>query len=220
MIISPSILAADFTKLGEQVRKTAEAGADWVHVDVMDGCFVPNISIGVPVVKSLSKIDCPPMDIHLMVKNPEKIIGAFAKAGGGGTNNITVQAEACKDVSSVLAHIRSFGVMAGVALNPSTPLSLIESILPQTDIVVVMSVDPGFSGQSFMESSLEKIATLRKMLGPPGAGVPLLEVDGGVDFEKAKAVLKAGADVIVSGSGIFGQQDIGEAVRKIKGIEI
>ncbi len=217
-IIAPSILAADFTRLGEQVLAVSEAGADWIHVDVMDGCFVPNISIGVPVVESLSKIDCPPMDVHLMIKNPEKIIDAFAGAGGEKMNNITVQIEACGDISSVLSHIRSLGLMSGVAFNPSTPISSVEKAASEADIVLVMSVEPGFSGQKFMDVSLKKIQALRDMLGPPAEGTPIIEVDGGIDFEKAKAVFLSGADAVVSGSGIFGQDDVGKAVRDMKGI--
>ncbi|MGI9559076.1 MAG: ribulose-phosphate 3-epimerase [Thermodesulfobacteriota bacterium] len=217
-IVAPSILAADFTELGGQVRAVAEAGADWIHVDVMDGHFVPNISIGVPVVTSLSKAGCPPLDVHLMINNPEKMIEAFARAGAGAMNNITVQVEACGDVSSVLSDIRSLGLMAGVALNPGTPFSSIENALPSADIVLVMSVEPGFSGQSFIDSSLEKIERARAVLGPAGEGVPVIEVDGGIDFEKAKAVFDAGADAVVSGSGIFGQSDIGKAVRDMKSL--
>ncbi len=217
-IVAPSILAADFTKLGEQVLAVADAGADWIHVDVMDGCFVPNISIGLPVVKSLSNIECPPMDVHLMINNPEKIIRAFVKAGGDRLNNITVQVETCDDVSSVLSDIRSLGVMAGVALNPSTPVSSIEGALSVADIVLIMSVEPGFSGQKFMESSLKKIEAVRGILGPPTEGVPIIEVDGGLHFEKAKAVVESGADAVVSGSGIFGRDDIAKAVRDMKEI--
>lgn len=215
-IVAPSILAADFTKLGEQVLSVADAGADWIHVDVMDGCFVPNISIGVPVVESLAKIDCPPMDVHLMTCSPRKIFGAFAKAGGDKINNITFQIETCEDVSSALSHIRSLGLMAGVAFNPSTPVSSVEKAAEEADIVLVMSVEPGFSGQSFIESSLKKIESLRAILGPPAEGVPIIEVDGGIDIEKAKAVFESGADAVVSGSGIFGRDDIRKAVRDMK----
>lgn len=216
MIVAPSILAADFTKLGEQVLTVADAGADWIHVDVMDGRFVPNISMGVPVVDSLSKIECPPMDVHLMIENPQKMIGAFAKAGRNRINNITVQIETCENILSTLSDIRSLGLMAGAAFNPSTPLSSVENAVSGADILLVMSVEPGFAGQRFIESSLKKIESLRNMLGCPAKGTPIIEVDGGIDFEKAKAVFEAGADAVVSGSGIFGQKDIGKAVRDMK----
>lgn len=218
-IIAPSILAADFANLGEQVRVAADGGADWIHVDVMDGRFVPNISIGVPVVASLSKTGyCPPMDVHLMIENPENMIDAFAQAGGDRINGITVQIESCEDAPPVLSHIRSLGLKAGLAFNPSTPVSRIGGMIQYADILLVMSVEPGFSGQSFIESSLGKIRELRGVLGPPSDGAPIIEVDGGITLENAGAVFSAGADALVSGSGIFGKPDISAAVRKMKSL--
>ena len=176
------------------------------------------MSIGVPVVASLSKTDCPPMDVHLMVNNPEKIIDAFVKVGGDRLNNITVQIEACADISSVLSRIRSLGLMAGMAFNPSTPVSRIKDAARDADIVLVMSVEPGFSGQSFIESSLDRIREVRDMLGARREGSPIVQVDGGINLENAGAVFRAGADAVVSGSGIFGYGDIVGAVRKMKSL--
>lgn len=197
--IAPSILSADFSCLGDQVNEVVKAGADYIHVDVMDGHFVPNISIGIPVVESLHKITRVPLDVHLMIEEPENYIERFAVAGA---KIITVHVEACIHLDSTIKAIKQMGVKAGVSLNPATSLGAIEEILPAVDLVLVMSVNPGFGGQEFIKSSVGKIARLRQIIYDMKIR-PELEVDGGITSVTAPNVVDAGADVLVAGSAIF-----------------
>lgn len=210
-LIAPSILSADFSKLGEEIKAIAAAGADWVHVDVMDGHFVPNLTIGAPVVKSLKSISPLPLDCHLMIESPEKFIEDFAKAGAA---TITIHVEATKDPASVLKRIRELGAKPGVTLKPATPASAIFPYLPLVDLVLVMTVNPGFSGQSFMKEQAEKIREIRQELKRIGR-TALIEVDGGITPETAREVLDA--DVLVAGNAVFKAGcDYKEAIRRLK----
>jgi ribulose-phosphate 3-epimerase len=197
--IAPSVLSADFARLGEQVAEATKAGADYIHVDVMDGHFVPPITIGAPVVAAIRKWTDLPLDVHLMVESPERQIKQFAEAGA---DIITVHIEACLDIKKLVSAIKGLGVKAGVSLNPETPLKAITEILPSLDLVLVMTVNPGYAGQPFIESTLEKIADLRSELDKKGLAAEL-EVDGGINVQTAPKVVKAGARVLVAGAAIF-----------------
>ncbi len=197
--IAPSILAADFARLGAQVREAEEAGANYIHVDVMDGHFVPNLTIGVPVVKSLRAVTDLPLDVHLMIEEPERLIPDFAQAGA---DILTVHVETCSHLHRTVCQIREVGAMPGVALNPATPLALVEPILEYVDLVLVMTVNPGFGGQAFIESTLPKIRELRRMLEARNLSAEI-EVDGGINTETAPQTVTAGADVLVAGTAIF-----------------
>lgn len=209
--ISPSILAADFARLGEQVEEVSRAGARMLHVDVMDGHFVPNISIGVPVVESLSRHTDLLLDCHLMVQNPDFCIPPFLAAGAG---LITVHQEACAHLARTLDLIRDAGALAGVALNPATPLVTLEEVLPWLDLVLVMSVNPGFGGQEFLRSSYDKLRRLSAMRRDRSLGFKI-QVDGGVSPGNAGRLAAAGCDILVAGSSVFGSDDAGAAVRRL-----
>ena len=211
--IAPSILSADFARLGEQVKLVEQGGAELIHIDVMDGHFVPNITIGPLIVRALRPVTELPLDVHLMIENPDQYISAFADAGA---DYLTVHVEACTHLHRTLQAIREQGMKAGVALNPHTPLSMIEEILADVDLVLVMSVNPGFGGQSFITSSLDKLRRLQTMLQQRGLGHVDVEVDGGVKLNNVREVADAGAELLVSGSGIFSAPDIPERVRQMK----
>lgn len=197
--LSPSILSADFANLERDIRLAEDAGAQYIHFDVMDGAFVSNISVGIPVLKSVRKITDAVLDVHLMIERPERYIHEFAEAGA---DIITVHAEATDHLDAVIEMIKKEKVMAGVALNPSTPLSIIEYILPKVDMVLIMSVNPGFGGQSFIPYCLDKISDLSRLLDKKGLKTDI-EVDGGVNLENVSEIIEAGANIIVAGSAVF-----------------
>ena len=202
-MIAPSILSADGSRLGEEIAAVEAAGADWIHIDVMDGHFVPNLTIGPGLVASIRKTTKLPFDVHLMIENPEQYIDAFAKAGA---DRITVHVEASVHLHRTVAMIRERGLKAGVSLNPATPLVQIEPILPDIDLLLVMTVNPGFGGQKFIEGSLSRIRQAKEMIRAMAPGV-LLEVDGGVTLKNIRSIADAGADILVAGSAIFGSGD-------------
>jgi ribulose-phosphate 3-epimerase len=208
--IAPSILSADFAALGADIARVESAGADQLHVDVMDGRFVPNITIGPPVVAAVRKRTRLPLDVHLMIVEPERYISEFVAAGA---DMVTIHLEACTHLQRALAQIRELGAKAGVALNPSTPASALEYVLDDLDLVLVMSVNPGFGGQSFIPSAHRKIREVRRLLGARPVDV---SVDGGVKAGLAKSLAEDGASVLVAGSAIFGAADPGEALRAIR----
>jgi len=214
VVIAPSILSADFSRLGDEVRAVDEAGADWIHVDVMDGRFVPNITIGPLVVKAIRPVTKKPLDVHLMIVEPEKYVEDFAKAGA---DIISVHAEhnASPHLHRTLCQIRELGKQAGVVLNPSTPLELIDYVLDVCDLILIMSVNPGFGGQSFIPSAVDKIRKLRQICDDRGLD-PWIEVDGGVKGNNAWQVLEAGANAIVAGSAVFKADDYAQAVSDIR----
>jgi ribulose-phosphate 3-epimerase len=210
--IAPSILSADFARLGEEVRAVEAAGADWIHVDVMDGRFVPNLTIGPPVVAALRKVTKKPLDVHLMIVEPDRYIDAFAEAGADG---ITVHAEACLHLHRTLQAIRALGKKAGVSLNPHTSEDCLRYVMEQVDLVLVMSVNPGFGGQAFIEAVLPKIERIRAMIDASGRTIDL-EVDGGIKKGTASRVCSAGADALVAGNAVFAQKDYAAAIRAIR----
>jgi len=214
VVVAPSILSADFSRLGDEVRAVDQAGADWIHVDVMDGRFVPNITIGPLVVSALRPVTQKPLDVHLMIVEPEKYVEDFAKAGA---DIISVHAEhnASPHLHRTLCQIRELGKQAGVVLNPSTPLTLIEYVLEVCDLILIMSVNPGFGGQSFIPSVVPKIRQLRQMCDERGLD-PWIEVDGGLKANNTWQVLEAGANAIVAGSAVFKAPDYAEAIEGIR----
>jgi ribulose-phosphate 3-epimerase len=210
--IAPSILAADFSRLGDEIKRVAENGADLIHIDVMDGHFVPNITIGPEVVRNLRKITDKPFDVHLMISEPDKYIVKFAEAGA---DIITVHAEASLHLNRTVQLIKSTGKKAGVALNPATSLSVLDYVLPELDMVLLMTVNPGFGGQSYIRSSTRKIEDLKNLLLRNTMDIDI-EVDGGIDTKTIGMVTKAGANVIVAGSAVYGKPDVGEAIKQLR----
>lgn len=211
--IASSILSADFTRLGEEVKAAEKAGTDWIHFDVMDGRFVPNISFGIPVLEAIRRITELPLDVHLMIVEPDRYLAAFAKAGA---DRVTVHVEACPHLHRTIQHVHELGLGAGVALNPATPLTSIEEVLGELDLVLIMTVNPGFGGQRFIASSLSKLRRLRQMLDATGVSAEV-QVDGGINVETAPAVVQAGATVLVAGSAIFGAAvGVGSALRALR----
>lgn len=210
--LAPSILSADFSKLGEEISTIEKAGADIIHVDVMDGHFVPNISYGAVVMKSLLGKTKMPFDVHLMIENVDRYIDEFVTEN---TEYITVHQEVCMHLHSTIDHIKSKGIKAGVSINPATPISSLENILEYVDLVLVMSVNPGFGGQKFIESSLEKIRKLKRIREENRYNF-VIEVDGGVNLENGRKLVKAGADILVAGSSVFAADDVVKRVEKFK----
>ncbi len=210
--IAPSILAADFTRLGEEIAQVEAAGADLLHVDVMDGHFVPNLTIGPPVIKAIKAVTKLPLDVHLMVEQPDALLPDFIDAG---SDNLTVHVEACRHLHRTIQSIKDAGVRASVVLNPATSLHALDEILPEVHMVLLMSVNPGFGGQRFLPATLDKIRALRAQIGERQLPVSI-EVDGGVKADNAAEICAAGADVLVAGTAIFGQPDYGAAIRALR----
>ena len=208
-LVSPSLLAADFLNLGKEVTMVNKSLADWIHCDIMDGVFVPNISFGFPVVEYIKKIAEKPLDVHLMITDPDRFLSRFHDAGA---NILTVQYEACIHLQRTVTEIRRLGMKAGVAINPHTPVSLLENTLPFIDMVLIMTVNPGFGGQSFINESYKKIRELRKMSDREGYNV-LIEVDGGIDTTNAAELVETGVNVLVAGNSVFSSKDPEETIR-------
>jgi ribulose-phosphate 3-epimerase len=213
VLIAPSILSADFSRLGDEVRAVEAAGADWMHLDVMDGHFVPNLTIGPGIVKAVDRVTALPLDVHLMIDNPADFVEAFVAAGA---DYLVVHQEGQPHLHRLVGRIRELGAKAGVALNPSTPLAALEEILPDLDLLLIMSVNPGFGGQGFIPGALAKLRAARALIDRVNPAC-LLEVDGGVKADNAAAVRDAGVDAMVSGSGIYGHTDYRAMIAALKG---
>jgi len=211
-IVAPSILSADFSRLGEEIKAVENAGADWIHIDVMDGHFVPNITIGPLVVAALRPVTGLTLDVHLMIENADLYIPDFAKAGA---DYITVHQEACAHLHRSVELIKSLGKKAGVSINPATPVSVLEPILTNVDLVLLMSVNPGFGGQSFIESSIEKARELKRMIADTGS-TAVIEMDGGLSPKNSKEVREAGVEVLVAGSAVFKADDYAKVIAELK----
>ncbi|WP_066068524.1 ribulose-phosphate 3-epimerase [Neobacillus soli] len=211
--IAPSILSADFSKLGEEILAVERGGADYIHIDVMDGHFVPNITIGPLIVEAIRPITKLPLDVHLMIENPDQYIEAFVKAGA---DYITVHVEACRHLHRTIQNIKSYGIKAGVVLNPATPVDSIQHIIGEIDMVLLMSVNPGFGGQKFIPEVLPKIRKVKELANQKGVALEI-EIDGGVNPETAKLCMEAGATVLVAGSAIYNQTNYANAISLIRG---
>ncbi|HRT90270.1 MAG TPA: ribulose-phosphate 3-epimerase [Bacteroidales bacterium] len=209
-ILSPSILTADFTRLGDTIQMINNSSADWIHLDIMDGVYVPNISFGFPVIESIKKIASKPLDVHLMIEDADRYINRFRDAGA---DILTVHYEACVHLQRTLANIRALGMKAGVALNPHTPVMLLKNLLRYTDMVLIMTVNPGFGGQTFVEESWNKIAEMRRMIDESGYDI-LIQVDGGVDLSNAVKLVETGVNVLVAGNTVFGSPDPAATIEK------
>lgn len=213
-IIAPSVLAADFGNLQRDIEMINESEADWIHFDVMDGVFVPNISFGLPVLEAVNEYSKKPIDVHLMIQNPEKYINAFRDAGA---HHITVHYEACPHLHSVVGQIRESGCKAGVAINPHTHVQLLEDVIADLDLVLIMSVNPGFGGQAFIENTYNKLRMVREIITDCGSKA-LVEVDGGVSTQNAASIIEAGADVLVAGSFVFKSNDPANTIKDLKNV--
>jgi ribulose-phosphate 3-epimerase len=213
-LIAPSLLSADFNNLGREIEMINKSEADWFHLDIMDGVFVPNLSFGFPVVEHIAKLAKKPVDVHLMIVEPDRYLERFRDAGA---HILTVHWEACKHLHRTLSQIKKLGMKSGVSINPHTPVELLNDILFEADLVLIMSVNPGFGGQKFIENSLSRISRLRKLIDQKGLST-LIEVDGGVDVNNAASIYSAGADVLVAGNAVFKSENPLEAIRTIKGL--
>jgi len=213
-LVSPSILSADFGNLEKDILMVNSSEADWIHLDIMDGVFVPNISFGFPVIELVEKVSEKPLDVHLMIVDPDRYLSRFHEAGA---NILTVQYEACIHLHRTVTEIRRLGMKAGVAVNPHTPVSLLKNILPYIDMVLIMTVNPGFGGQSFIMESYNKIAELREMIDSKGYNV-MIEVDGGIDTLNAAKLINTGVNVLVAGNSVFGSKDPLDTIRSLKNL--
>jgi len=213
-LIAPSVLAADFANIQRDVEMINESEADWFHIDIMDGVFVPNISFGMPVMAAMKKYTKKPMDVHLMIVNPDQYISTFKKVGA---DILTVHYEACTHLHRTLQAIKAEGMKAGVALNPHTPVHLLEDVIQDIDLVCIMSVNPGFGGQSFIENTYDKVKQLKSLINKKGAST-LIEIDGGVNIYNAKALIDAGADVLVAGSFVFKSDNPKATIKELKAV--
>jgi ribulose-phosphate 3-epimerase len=213
MILAPSILAADFANIQSEVEMINDSAGDWIHVDVMDGVFVPNISLGLPIVKAIKRHARKPLDVHLMIVNPEKYVEDFKKAGA---EIISIHAEACNHLHRNIEQLKSIGVRAGVAINPHTPVSILENVIQDIDLVCLMSVNPGFGGQKFIEQTYNKVAQLKELIKKKSSSA-LIEIDGGVNSDNAHKLMKQGADVLVAGNFVFSSPNPKEVMAQLKG---
>lgn len=211
-IIAPSVLAADFANLEKEIKMINASDADWIHVDIMDGVFVPNLSMGFPVVEAIRRHAAKPLDVHLMIVQPERYVDAFARAGAG---NISVHVEACPHLQRNIQQIRDAGCKVGVAINPHTPVNTLENVIHEIDLVCVMSVNPGFGAQKFLPQTYAKIQALKELITRSGSGA-LIEIDGGVNLSNARPLLDAGADVLVAGNFVFTAEDPKRVIRELK----
>ncbi len=211
-IIAPSVLSANFARLGDEIRMLNASAADWIHLDIMDGVFVPNLSFGLPVTEAIKRIAEKPLDVHLMIVQPERYVEAFFKAGA---SVITVHAEACIHLHRIIQQIRSLGIKAGVAINPHTPVRILENVVAEIDLVCLMSVNPGFGGQRFIENTYRKISELKSLIIESESRA-LIEIDGGVNLSNASKLVETGADVLVAGNFVFSSENPAAVIRQLK----